>query len=262
MPHPCSRAARLAAAVVLALCARSAHAQIPEKFTNLQVMPKDVPRRQLVQSMREFASALGVRCSHCHKNTQPEDLATFDFAADDKEPKRIARAMMRMTAEINGRLLPEIGRTPTVSVKCITCHHGLARPEPLADVLGATLKEKGVEAALAQYSELREKYYGQAAYDFSMRSLNILAEQLDGERKSDDAIAVQEFNVKVNPGIANSHVLLGDLYLHKGDREKARAAFEKAVALEPGQAYYNQRLQELLASPSPPPPSSPSPSPR
>ena len=242
-----------AVALAFALCPPRAQAQIPDTFTNLQVLPKDVSRAQLVQTMREFAGALGVRCSHCHKNTQPEDLKTFDFASDDKEAKKIARVMMRMTGEINTRLLPEIGRTPVAAVQCITCHHGLVKPEQLVDVLGATLKKQGVAAALDQYGELRQKYQGQAAYDFSMRTLNVLAERLAQQKDFDGAIAVQEFNVKTNPGIASSHRLLADLYLDKGDRASARANLEKAVALEPGEAYYKQRLQELLASPSPPP---------
>ena len=43
-----------------------AAAQIPEKFVNLQVLPKDLARDSLVQIMRGFSFALGVRCQHCH----------------------------------------------------------------------------------------------------------------------------------------------------------------------------------------------------
>lgn len=248
-----SRWPRLVQALVLAVLPGTgpAYAQIPDKFTNLQALPKETSRDQLVQTMRSFANALGVRCSHCHVNKVPEDLKTFDFASDDKETKRVARVMMRMTREINGHLLPETGRTPVRTVGCMTCHHGLARPEQLIDVLSASLEKDGVDAALAKYGELREKYRDQAAYDFSMRTLNMLAEKLAGEKSLDSAIKVQEFNVKVNPGIASSHRLLADLYLDKGDRAAARANFEKAVALAPEDAYYQRRLQEMSASPSP-----------
>jgi tetratricopeptide (TPR) repeat protein len=237
--------------ITACLAPAAATAQIPDKFTNLQILAKDTTHDQLVQTMRSFASALGVRCSHCHKNTSPEDFKTFDFASDDKEEKRVARVMMGMTREINGHLLPETGRSPVRAVACMTCHHGLARPEELVDVLDASLRKDGLEAALAKYGELRQKYQGQAAYDFSMRTLNTLAERLAGAKNVEAAIAVQEFNVKVNPGIASSHRLLADLYLDKGDRAAARANFEKAVALEPGDAYYKRRLQEMSASPSP-----------
>lgn len=38
----------------------------PPDPTNLQVLPKDIPKAQLVQTMRGFAMGLGVRCEHCH----------------------------------------------------------------------------------------------------------------------------------------------------------------------------------------------------
>ena len=127
-------------------------------------------------------------------------------------------------------------------------------PRPVQALVLAAFLGAGPASAqipLAQYGELREKYRDQAAYDFSMRTLNMLAEKLAGEKSLDSAIKVQEFNVKVNPGIASSHRLLADLYLDKGDRAAARANFEKAVALAPEDASYKRRLQEMSASPSP-----------
>jgi tetratricopeptide (TPR) repeat protein len=242
----------VAALAALAM-ASGAAAQIPDKFTNLQVLPKDIPRNQLVQIMRGFAGALGVRCQHCHVGSVPEDLRTFDFASDEKETKKVARVMLRMMQEINTHLLPQTGRTPLVTVQCVTCHHGLTKPQPLVDVLSATMEKDGVEAAIKEYGELREKYYGRGAYDFGAPSLNMLAERLAGQKNVEAAIAVQEFNVKANPGIATSYSLLANLYEQKGDRAAARASIEKAIALEPGEAFYKRRLQELQASPSPSP---------
>ena len=120
--------AALLAALTLAAAA-PAPAQIPEKFTNLQVLPRDIPREELVRVMRGFTGALGVRCNHCHVGPGPATLEGFDFASDDKETKRVARVMMRMTQEINTRLLPQTGRSPLTEVRCMTCHRGAAKPE-------------------------------------------------------------------------------------------------------------------------------------
>ena len=86
-----SRTTKHGVLVALAL-ATSAAAQIPDQFTNLKVLPKDIAKGELVSLMREFSGALGVRCGHCHVGESATSLEGFDFAADDKEPKRVARA--------------------------------------------------------------------------------------------------------------------------------------------------------------------------
>jgi Flp pilus assembly protein TadD len=231
-------------AAVALLGAGPASAQVPEKFTNLKVLPPAITRAELTQVMRSFATALGVRCNHCHTGGTAASLTGMDFASDAKEPKRVARAMMRMTREINARLLPETGRSPVMEVRCITCHHGVTRPETLADMLRATIRKDGVDAALAQYRELREKHYGRAAYDFSAVTLNQVAEALM-EPDVTSAIAVQRFNLEVNPSIATSHSLLARLYLKKGDKDAARAQFERAAALDPAEPFYREQIEQL-----------------
>src|SRR5919202_4175897 len=72
---PPRSAALLRAAVATCICAATpasaaAQMQIPEKFENLKVLPKDIPRDTLVQVMRTFAMSLGVRCTYCHA-TEP-----------------------------------------------------------------------------------------------------------------------------------------------------------------------------------------------
>ena len=62
---------------------------------NLQVLPKDMPRAQVVQIMQNFNAALGVTCDHCHVFVGPSDPMN-DFAADTKPTKTMARAMMLM----------------------------------------------------------------------------------------------------------------------------------------------------------------------
>ncbi|HEX4933437.1 MAG TPA: c-type cytochrome, partial [Gemmatimonadaceae bacterium] len=102
---------RLGRVAVLAVLAWSApaDAQIPDTFTNLQTLPKDIKKQELASMMRGISGALGVRCGHCHAGGDPETLKGVDFASDEKKEKKIARAMMKMTGEINGTLLPAAG---------------------------------------------------------------------------------------------------------------------------------------------------------
>ena len=119
-----------AAAVLFAAVSLSAQNPIPEKFTNLQVLPKDITRQNLTPIMRSFALNLGVRCQHCHVG-EGDDLSKFDFASDAKPAKAVARKMMRMVNTINGELLKDVGEPApagAAKVTCFTCHRGAIKP--------------------------------------------------------------------------------------------------------------------------------------
>lgn len=104
---------------------------IPEKFTNLQVLPKDISRPELVSMMRGFSMQTGNRCSHCHVGEEGNDLSTYDFASDARPLKAVARKMMLMLRAINGPLLEGVGTTAATGaskVTCFTCHRGAKTP--------------------------------------------------------------------------------------------------------------------------------------
>jgi len=109
--------------------------QIPQTFKNLQVLRKDIPRAELVATMKGFAMGLGVRCEHCHVG-EGDDLSKFDFAADTKPMKATARKMIRMQMALNEQVIalnvpPAEGATPTAGPKvtCFTCHRGEKKPK-------------------------------------------------------------------------------------------------------------------------------------
>ena len=102
----------------------------PPDPTNLQVLPKDIPKPQLIQLMRGFTMGLGARCEFCHVG-EGNDLSKFDFATDAKREKVIARKMITMAREINTNLLagfPEGRAETTPAVTCYTCHRGEKKP--------------------------------------------------------------------------------------------------------------------------------------
>lgn len=232
--------------VWLVLVSVPATAQVPDEFTNLKLFPKDIGKRELVSSMRQFAGALGVRCKHCHVG--PDNLEGMDFATDELEPKRVARAMMKMTQEINDRLMPTTGRSSALAVRCVTCHRGVTRPEQIGDILEASLESDGVDGALARYEELRDEYYGGGAYDFSPGTLNALAETLAREKGDlDGAIEVLILNVELYPNDANGHIFLGQLYVQKGDPAAARASLQRALELEPDNEMAKRMLERIEA---------------
>ena len=120
----------LAGALALAT-ATGVRAQVPQKFTNLQVFPKDVSGADLVNAMKGFTRALGVRCEHCHVG-EGDDLSTFDFPADTKPTKVTARKMIQMTATLSDAVkdVGEPSKTPKIT--CYTCHQGAVKPATAA----------------------------------------------------------------------------------------------------------------------------------
>jgi hypothetical protein len=123
------RAVAFGVAALAIVASTTLRAQIPEKFTNLQVLPKTITRAELVPIMRGFALNLGTRCEHCHVG-EGNDLSKFDFAADTKPAKATARQMMKMVAALNPQVAgindPAPEGKPKIS--CFTCHRGALKP--------------------------------------------------------------------------------------------------------------------------------------
>ena len=237
---------RLGWTLVAAALAAPAAAQIPDRFTNLKVLSEDIAKPQLVALMREYATALGVRCNHCHVGESATSLEGFDFAADDKEPKRVAREMMRMVRAINREHLPRTGRKELTEVGCVTCHRGLTDPRSLLEILRVEVAQKGVEAALARYRELRAEHLEDGAYDFGERTLSGLAETLARERRDlAGAVAVTRVRVELHPRSTFAHHALGELLLELGERDAALASFRKAVEVDPENRFAREWIRSL-----------------
>lgn len=225
-------------------------AQIPDTFTNLKVLPKDISKNELVSTMRSFAGGLGVRCTHCHMGGTESDLTGMDFASDEKKEKKIARVMLAMVTEINGTLSQKSGVENPIRVRCVTCHHGVKRPESLADALKREFDKGGVDGAKAEYLSLKEKYYGAAAYDFKPRTLNEVAEWLANERNENAAaIGVMRFNIEQDPSVAYSYNLLGRIQMGSGDKKAAIASFKKAIELDSKDEWWTRLLKQLEVEP-------------
>ena len=78
----------------LADAQRPAANPIPDRFVNLQVLPKDISKDQLVTIMKQLSVTFEVRCSHCH--TVSDDLKDGSFDSDEKEVKRRTRELLKL----------------------------------------------------------------------------------------------------------------------------------------------------------------------
>jgi hypothetical protein len=234
----------LFAVVVLAIT--PAVAQFPDKFKNLQVLPKDISKDDLQFTMRGFAFALNVTCPYCH--VQKADMK-MDFPADDKDTKKTARVMLQMVAAINRDYVSKIGKPSPVQVQCITCHHGLTQPRTINAVLAETLEKKGIEETIKQYHDLRGKYYGTGEYNFGEVPLNQLTESLLAKDKYKEAAAIMEMNFAANnPTSVYSYHMLAMSHQANGEIEKAKADYSKVFALHPEDTWAKQQLDSLSST--------------
>ena len=101
----------------------------------------------------------------------------------------------------------------------------------IAHVIGPTVREQGVEAAIKQYYDLKKNHADE--WDFQERELNLLGYALLGEHKIKDAIEIFKLNVAVYPMAANTYDSLGEAYLANGDRELAIKNYRKSLELDP-----------------------------
>jgi tetratricopeptide (TPR) repeat protein len=233
--------------MLVAGLARPASSQIPDKFENLQALPKDIQRDSLVQIMRGFSFALGVRCQYCHTGGDGVSFAGVSFKSDEKTAKQNARFMIRMVDSLNKTVLAALParHSPPVTVQCVTCHRGLSRPTTLEAVLAATIDRAGVDSAVTQYRTLRARASLTGQYDFTEWRINELARHLATDGKTAEAIAILEMNGEFNPQSASIDVMLGELHRQRGERDKAIERYRKAIQKEPGNQQARQRLTEF-----------------
>jgi hypothetical protein len=224
---------------------------------NRKVLPTSLTWEQILPIMQGWRDGLGVTCEYCHVYFGPFNPRN-DFASDAKEAKDKARVMLRTLQNVNrtfGAEIPPLDRPAagqpataarqTVQVQCVTCHRGVPIPKPLIDIVLDTGNTRGVAAAVTQYRDLRRVFYGAQAYDFTDVTLFTAAQRSNAARKPDDAIAYAQLNIEFNPMSARSYQVMSQAYVLKNDTASAISAMEKAAAIDPMNAGFQNQLNQL-----------------
>jgi Na+-translocating ferredoxin:NAD+ oxidoreductase RNF subunit RnfB len=116
--------------LVIAFCSVSFKEE--PKYKNLKVLNKNITDDEMQIVMKQFKTALGVKCNFCHAASKT-DPKKMDFASDENEHKDVARAMMRMTARINKKYFKD---NKEGGITCYGCHRGEEEPKaPPKEVL-------------------------------------------------------------------------------------------------------------------------------
>lgn len=114
---------------------------------------------------------------------------------------------------------------------------------PLADVLHKTIAENGIEAALAQYRDLKSRQA--KVYDFGEPELNTLGYQLLRERKLKEAVEIFKLNVEAYPKGFNTYDSLGEAYMVSGNNDLAIENYKKSLELNPENTNATEMLKRM-----------------
>jgi hypothetical protein len=195
-----------------------------------------------VPDMQAIALGLGVKCEFCHAG-QP-GVQTITANAPSK--MTIALSMIAMTRELNARISEATGKTPAdaTQVTCVTCHRGVTIPGQLSDIVAKTALEQSPDAAVAQYRDLRQRYYGGQSYDFREETL-LEAAQRVVRVNPPASIPLLRLNLEYYPQSVRSYIQIAYAYTRKLDDEAAIAALEKALEIEPGNGVVKGQLEQL-----------------
>jgi len=123
---------------------------------------------------------------------------------------------------------------------------------PVADVLLKTIGEKGIEAGIAQYRDLKTRQAN--VYDFSEPELNQLGYRLLQTKKLKEAVEIFKLNVEAYPQGFNTYDSLGEAYMVSGNTELAIQNYKKSLELNPqntGATAMLKRLENKTASVDP-----------
>lgn len=111
----------------------------------------------------------------------------------------------------------------------------------IAEVLGATISQKGIEAAIQQYREFKN----QDSYSIKERDLNRLGYDLLRRNKIEEAIVIFKINVEAFPESFNVYDSLAETYMASGEKELAIKNFKKSLELNPNNENAVRQLEKL-----------------
>ncbi|MGB9177930.1 MAG: alpha/beta fold hydrolase [Pyrinomonadaceae bacterium] len=114
------------------------------------------------------------------------------------------------------------------------------------NALERAIKEKGVDAAISLYRQMKQRY---PAEYFNERTLNALGYQQLNSHHVQEAIALFKLNVEMYPAGFNTYDSLAEGYMVQGDRAAAIANYRKSLALNPNNTQAVEMLKKLETVP-------------
>ena len=102
--------------------------------------------------------------------------------------------------------------------------------------------EGGVDAVIARYSELRERYYGNHTYDLRPSTLSGFARSIASEGDVDGALKLLNFANENFPGEERVMFNLARVHQQKGNKDQAVIYLRRLVDQFPDSSFYAKQL--------------------
>jgi len=113
----------------------------------------------------------------------------------------------------------------------------------IAAAVEKTMSEKGIDAAIAEYRDLKAKQ--SATYDFGEPELNALGYRLMQTGKMKEAVEIFKLNVEAYPQAFNTYDSLAEAYMNTNERELAIKNYKKSLELNPKNTGAIENLKKL-----------------
>ena len=175
-----------------------------------------------------------------HKIAKQHGESMDDFAESDKAPRKVAAQ----------KSLDYAKRSVAADARNATAHLALAvaygRLAPLLDnktkIAYSKLVKEEVDKAIALDGKNDLAYHVLGAWNFELANLNpilrAIAKVIYGElpaASNQDAVKAFRKAIELNPKRVGNHIELGRTYAEMGQKDLAKAALEKGLALPNGQ---------------------------
>ncbi len=170
---------------------------------------------------------------------QPGKLA--DLVLLDANPlDDIANTRKIAAVVFGGRLFPKSSLDEMLAKV-----EALASSKAVSDILFETFAQKGADAAIQKYRELKSAH--SIGMDFTEDDLNTLGYGLLVPERNKDAIKILKVNVEPYPQSAKVYASLGEAYMEDGDKKLAIRNFEKSLKLDAKNRDAIDNMQQLQA---------------
>ena len=194
--------------------------------------------------LEDYAYGWVVTNASFKQNDQPVQVISHDGGING-----FSTTIMRFPKEKNVIVLLDNTGSPNLaqlSDKLAKILYGQPYDPPkmsIAAVVEKTISEKGIDAAVAEYRDLKAKQA--ATYDFSEPQLNALGYRLMQTGKLKEAVEIFKLNVEAYPQAFNPYDSLAEAYMNLNERELAITNYKKSIELNPKNTGAIENLKKL-----------------